>query len=89
MSNLPELICYFNGKFIKESEVKLSWWLDSLIRGVCVYDMARTYNHVPFFWKEHFDRLYRSLSYAHIDPGLTPEEMYGLTLKSLSVTRKI
>jgi len=80
MLNLPELICYLNGKFVKESEAKFSW-LDQIMRGVCVYEMARTYNHVPLFWKEHIDRLYRSLSYVHIDPGLTPEEMHALTLE--------
>ena len=80
MLYLPELIFYFNGKFVKESEAKFSW-LDELRRGVCVYDVARTYNHVPFFWKEHIDRLYRSLHYLRIDPGLTPQEMYDITLE--------
>src|SRR5437868_3998217 len=37
--------------------------------------MTRTFNGRPFKLKEHVDRLYRSLRYLRIDPGLAPAEM--------------
>lgn len=77
---LPQLICYFNGEFIKESEIRFTS-LDHILRGFGVFDVARSFNHVPFFWKEHIDRLYNSLSYCHLDPGMTAEEMYEIHLE--------
>jgi len=77
---MEELICYFNGEYIKESEVKISMLDVGIMEGMA-FEVSRTYNHVPFFWKEHIDRLFRSLRYLRIDPGLTPEEMYNITLK--------
>lgn len=83
MVNLPELTCYFNGEFIKESEIKFGL-LDTITRGFGAFDVGRTYKHKPFFWKEHIDRLYRSLSYCSIDPGMTEEEMYNVHLEVLN-----
>ncbi len=80
MAKVPELICYFNGEFIKESEVKFSW-LDHIHRGYGVFDVSRTFNHVPHFWKEHIDRLFYSMRYCHLDIGMTPQQMYDLTLE--------
>jgi len=49
--NMEELICYFNGQYMKESEVRIALWDSGLTQGG-VYDVSRTYNHVPLFWKE-------------------------------------
>jgi len=77
---MEELICYFNGEYIKESEVKISI-VDGALRDGMVYDTPRTYNHVDFFWEKHIDRLLYSLRYTHIDPGLTGKEIYEITLE--------
>ena len=77
---MEDMICYFNGKYIRESEVRISLNDLAFWEGF-VYDIARTYNHVPFFWKEHDDRLSRSLHYTRIDPGLTSEEMHNIALE--------
>ncbi len=77
---MEDLICYFNGEYIKESEVKLSI-NDYFIREGGVYDMGRSYNHVPFFWKEHVDRLFYSLRALHIESGLTPEETLNISFE--------
>ncbi len=84
---MEDLICYSNGEYIKTSEFKISIWDAAFWQGM-VYEMARTYNHVPFFWKEHIDRMYRSLRYARIDPGLTPEEMHKITLEVFERNKK-
>ncbi|MGH6874345.1 MAG: aminotransferase class IV, partial [Aestuariivirgaceae bacterium] len=39
------------------------------------FDSARSVAHKPFLFKEHVDRLYKSLSYLRLDPGLSPKEM--------------
>jgi branched-chain amino acid aminotransferase len=41
--------------------------------------MTRTFGHRLFKVKEHVDRLYRSLKYLRIDPGIAPERMCALT----------
>ena len=51
---MEDYICYFNGEFIKESEVRFSL-NDRAFREGMLYDIGRTYNHVPHFWKEHVD----------------------------------
>ena len=76
---MEELICYWNGDYIKEGEVKISIHDQAFCRGTGVFDVGRSFKHVPFFWEEHIDRLYRSLRCVHIDPGLTPEEMLRCT----------
>lgn len=40
-----------------------------------VFDSLRTYNGELFRLDQHISRLYRSLNYARIDPGLTKNEM--------------
>jgi len=85
---MEELICYFNGNYMKESEVKISINDRALWRGTAVFDVGRSYNHVPFFWEEHIDRLYRSLCYVHIDPGLTPQEMLSISHEVFECNKK-
>ena len=79
---LPELICYFNGEFMKESEIKITS-LDHILRGLGVFDVSRTFNHIPFFWREHIERLFDSMRYCHIDPHMTEEEMHEIHLELL------
>ena len=77
---MEDLICYYNGQYIKESEAKISLWDTGLMEGG-VYDVGRTYNHIPHFWKEHIDRLFRSLRCLHFNVGMTPGEMYDATIE--------
>ena len=74
---MEDYICYFNGEFIKESEVRFSL-NDRAFREGMLYDIGRTYNHVPHFWKEHVERLFRSCQAVHINLGMTPEEMLNV-----------
>lgn len=83
----PETIHYLNGEFVKENEAKFHW-LDEITRGYGVFDVSRTYKHVPLFWEEHIDRLYRSLDYVHIDPGMTQEQMMEVSLEVLKRNEK-
>ncbi|MBI4285124.1 MAG: aminotransferase class IV [Chloroflexi bacterium] len=76
---MDDLVCYCNGKFMKESEVRVPLW-DRGFFGEGVFEASRTYHHEPFKWVEHVERLYRSLAYVQIDPGLTPQQMMEISL---------
>ena len=76
MSQLAnERVAWFNGDFMPEREVRIPFRDSSWVYGDGCFDMTRTFGHRLFKVKEHVDRLYRSLAYVRIDPGLSPDEM--------------
>ena len=76
---MAEYGAYLNGQFIPESECKIHVADRGLPRGDLVFDVERTFNGKVFRLREHLERLYRSLKYMRIDPGMTLEEMEQLT----------
>jgi len=52
-----DLVCYFDGKFMKESEVRIPLRDKALWNGYGAHEVSRTYNHIPRFWEEHIERL--------------------------------
>ena len=74
-----ERVAWFNGNFMPENQVKIPFRDLSWVYGDGCFDMTRSFNHKLFKVKEHVDRLYRSLKYLRIDPGLGPERMTALT----------
>jgi len=70
---------YLNGNYIPENEAKLPFRDRGVKYGDAVFDTTRTFNHKIFKLEEHLERLYRSLRYVGIDPGLTIEEMKVIT----------
>ena len=78
-----ELIAYFNGEWIPMEDCKLSMDDRGFRVGDAVFEVDRTFNGTIFDMEGHMDRLFRSLKYTRIDPGLTREEMTQITLESL------
>lgn len=74
-----ERVAYFNGRIVPESDVVIPFRDRGFLYGDAVFDTTRTFNHRIFKLKEHLDRLYRSLRYLRIDPGLSPKEMAAIT----------
>ena len=74
-----ERVAYYNGTIMPESEVLLPFRDRGFIFGDAAFDTTRTFNHQPFRLKQHVERLYRSLAYLRIDPGLSPEETIALS----------
>ena len=70
-----EPIVFFNGELKPESQVGISIRDRGYIYGDAVFDAARTFNGTPFRLPEHVRRLYDSLRYLRIDPGMEPREM--------------
>ena len=76
---MGEHTAYFNGEWVPEDDVKISPRDRGFTTGDVVFDVERTFNGKSFRMKEHIDRLYRSLKYVRIDPGLSNEEMLGVS----------
>jgi branched-chain amino acid aminotransferase len=72
---MADSIVYLNGRYLPESEAYLSIWDRGFTLGDGVFDTVRTFRHELFHLNDHLARLYRSLRYVYIDPGLSPGEM--------------
>ncbi|HEX5322052.1 MAG TPA: aminotransferase class IV [Stellaceae bacterium] len=80
-------VAYFNGKIVPEREVVIPFRDRGFKYGDAAFDMTRTFNGVPFKLKEHIARLYRSLRYLRIDPGLGQGEMIAINEEVLDRNR--
>ncbi len=70
---------YFNGEWMPVDHVKIDINDRGFTTGDVVFDVARTFNGKTFRLEYHIDRLYRSLKFARMDPGLSPEEMLDVS----------
>ena len=70
-----EPIVFLNGEVIPESRAGIPIRDRGFIYGDAVFDAARTFGGVPFKLSEHVKRLYDSLRYVRIDPGMERDEM--------------
>ena len=75
MPDSSTFTAYFNGEWIPYGDVRISPEDRGFVVADVVFDIARTFGGKPFVLDRHIDRLYRSLKYMRIDPGLTPDEM--------------
>lgn len=76
-------VVYFNGKFVPESEAKVSIYDSALMFGDMVFEMTRSFNGMQFKLREHIDRLYSGLSILRIPINLTKQEMEDACLKTI------
>ena len=70
-----ESIVFFNGQLVAERDAGIPIRDRGFIYGDAVFDATRTFNGKTFRLREHINRLYNSLRYLRIDPGMTPDEM--------------
>ncbi len=80
---MTERVVYVNGKYLTESEATVSVFDRGFLLGDSVYDVTRTFRHIPFKLDRHIDRLFRSLRYAAIDLRLSTDEVEQITLEVL------
>ncbi len=78
-----ERFAYFNGQYLPESQVCISFRDRGFNLGDAVFDAERTFGGKIFRLQEHIDRLYGSLEKASIDPGLSPQEMIEITQQTV------
>src|SRR5579871_2954012 len=77
-------VAYFNGKFVPERDVLVPFRDLSSLRGYGAFDLTRTFLGRPFKMREHVERLFNSLRYLDIDPGLTMTQVLELTEETLA-----
>jgi branched-chain amino acid aminotransferase len=70
---------WLNGEYSDRDKAQIPM-LDRGFRiGDVVFDTSRTFNGEVFKLRDHLDRLYRSLKYVRIDPGMSIDEMERIT----------
>lgn len=80
MSQRPnQRLAYFNGAYLPESEVLVSFRDRGFKYGDGAFDTTRSFGGRIFRLADHVERFYRSLRYLRIDPGLAPSEMIRVT----------
>jgi branched-chain amino acid aminotransferase len=72
-------VAYFNGRIVPEREVRVPFRDRGFKYGDAVFDTTRTFGHRVFKLQEHLERLYRSLRYLRIDPGVGIDAMQAAT----------
>jgi branched-chain amino acid aminotransferase len=89
VSLVNERVAWFNGKIVGESEVMIPFRDQGFLRGDAVFDMTRSFNGKAFRLMEHIARLYRSLRYLDIDPGISAAEMAAISEDVLERNRHL
>lgn len=80
-------IVYFNGKFIPESEAKISIYDSALMFGDMVFEMTRSFNGKQFKLKDHIDRLFMGLAILRIPIDMTKAEMEDACYKTMDANK--
>jgi branched-chain amino acid aminotransferase len=80
---MNERFAYHNGAIVPESQAKVSFNDYGFAVGDGVFDSTRTVGHKPFLLEAHVERLFRSLGYVRIDPGLSRQDMLEASLAVL------
>lgn len=71
---------YLNGGIVEEGEARISPFDRGFLWGDGVYEITPCFGHKLYRLEDHLDRLYRSLRYIRVDPGMGLEEMREATL---------
>lgn len=77
------LIIYLNGKFVDESEAKISVFDHGFLYGDGVFEGTRAYNNRIFRCDEHIDRLYNSAKVVNIEIPISKAEMKKAHIETL------
>ncbi len=76
---MADYTAYFNGEWMPFSQVRIDPMDRGFLVGDVIFDVARTFNGKSFRMDQHIGRLYRSLKYVRLDPGLSPREMHDIS----------
>lgn len=70
-----ERVVFFNGKFVPESEAKISIYDSALMFGDMIFEMTRSFNKRQFKLREHLERLYSSAKFIELEIPMSIDEM--------------
>ena len=85
---MADYTAYFNGEWTPFSQVRIDPMDRGFLVGDVIFDVARTFNGKSFRMDQHIDRLYRSLKYVRLDPGLSPREMHDISEEVITRNRE-
>ena len=71
-------LVFFNNKFVKEKDAKVSIYDSALMFGDMVFEMTRSFNKKQFMLKEHIDRLFTGLKILRINIPYTKKELINI-----------
>lgn len=76
-------VVYLNGRYVPESEARISIYDSGLLMGDMAFEVTRTCRHRPYRLDAHLRRLYETLERLEIDPGVCIAELTDITLTTL------
>lgn len=82
MSSEP--LIYLNGGVVEAADARISPFDRGFLWGDGVYEITPCFDGKLYRLSDHLDRLYRSLRYVRIDPGMDQAAMEAATLKALA-----
>lgn len=88
-TNTDERMAWFNGELMPESEVRISFRDRGWLFGDTAFDVARTFGGKPFKLREHVERLYRTLAYMQVNPGMSSDDMCRVSEQVLEANRPL
>jgi branched-chain amino acid aminotransferase len=77
--NANEPLVYLNGQMVPASQAHLSIYDMGVVMGATVTEMTRTFRLRLFRLADHLDRLFRSLRYTRMNPGLSKAEVASIS----------
>ena len=80
-------LVYWNGKYIPDSEARISIYDCALMFGDMVFEMTRSFNKQQFKLREHLERLYASMKFLRIPIPMTIEEMEQAVYDTIEVNK--
>ena len=75
-----DYMIWLNGEYIPRGEASISMMDRGFRLGDVMFDTSRTFDGEVFRLRDHLLRLYRSLHYTRLDPGMSIDEMEQQTL---------
>ena len=81
---LSKPLIYLNGDIVETADARISPFDRGFLWGDGVYEITPLFDGRLFRLDDHLDRLYRSLRYVRIDPGMDQTAMAAATLKALA-----
>ena len=84
MKNLERKV-FVNGKFIPESQAKISIYDSALMFGDMVFEMTRSFNKKHFMLSQHIDRLFTGLKILKIQIPYSKKELIDICIETAKI----
>ncbi len=78
---MAEPIVFLGGKYVPADEASINIYDHGIVLGATATEFTRTFSKKLYRLDDHLTRLYESLKYMRLDPGLTIDEMREATLR--------